>query len=202
MKTVNQLNWRRTARPSRQSSTRKAKACATLTWPAGMGRSLVRSTRPSKLRSAMSLSVQPAPRMMMAPIRNSARMPGVRQAAARGDLAQRQPPPAGDEQQPPADGPFQPHEPRIGAKPRRQHAVCPMARQGVGDAAVWALRGAAGIDHGRGVHQEPHEDHPSPPPRRRACRRARNRACARAGALPHRRAAAWPGRSRLGVQRA
>jgi hypothetical protein len=35
-----------------------------------MGRERVRATRPSKSRSTMSLKVQPAPRMTMAPMRN------------------------------------------------------------------------------------------------------------------------------------
>ncbi len=69
--TVNQLNCSSTSSPARQRTARKTKACRTLTCPAGMGLSRVRSTLPSKLRSAMSFSVQPAPRMMMAPMRNN-----------------------------------------------------------------------------------------------------------------------------------
>ena len=41
-------------------------------------------------------------------------IPRVREAAAIGDLAQRQSPPAGQQEKPPADGPLEPHQPRIG----------------------------------------------------------------------------------------
>jgi len=55
----------------RACRTRKASACLTLTWPAGIGRERVRSTLASRSRSVMSFQVQPAPRMTKAPMKNS-----------------------------------------------------------------------------------------------------------------------------------
>ena len=51
-------------------------AWRTLTAPLGIGRPAVRATRASKSRSAMSLRVQPAPRMIAAPMANSASSQG------------------------------------------------------------------------------------------------------------------------------
>ena len=49
----------------------KAAACFGLTWPEGRGRPRVRATCASSLRSTMSLKVEPAPRITIAPTRKS-----------------------------------------------------------------------------------------------------------------------------------
>ena len=69
--TAKRLNCSSTASPIRACSTRNAKACDALTWPAGIGRDRVRSTLASRSRSVMSFQVQPAPRITKAPMKNS-----------------------------------------------------------------------------------------------------------------------------------
>ena len=50
--TANQLNCKSTANPTSACKIRNAAACFTLTWPEGIGRERVRSTRPSMPSSA------------------------------------------------------------------------------------------------------------------------------------------------------
>ena len=71
MITVKRLNWISTSKPTSACSSMKTVACATVTWPEGIGRERVRSTSPSRLRSTRSFQVQPAPRMAKAPMKNS-----------------------------------------------------------------------------------------------------------------------------------
>ena len=69
--TVKRLNWSSTSKPTSACASMKMVACATVTWPEGIGRERVRSTRPSRSRSTRSFQVQPAPRMAKAPMKNS-----------------------------------------------------------------------------------------------------------------------------------
>ena len=68
---VKVLNWMRTTNPTSDWMTSQIAACVRDTRPLAMGRLRVRATFKSMSRSTMSLKVQPAPRMAMAPIRNS-----------------------------------------------------------------------------------------------------------------------------------
>ena len=176
---------------------RKAKAALTLTWPAGMGRSRVRSTRPSKLRSAMSFSVQPAPRMMMAPMRKSRAYHGLGR-----------PPPR---RSGPAPGPTSREAAaatsrsaaRAASAAHRGGRPCGSRRSAQWSGRASATRLAAGLlasVMGAVYIRSPMKTTPrlhldagarSPP---------RDRAAARAGALPDGCAAARAGRPRLGVQ--
>jgi hypothetical protein len=70
---VKPLNCSSTRSPTSAWATRNAAAWVTLTWPEGIGRERVRSTRPSRSRSTMSFQVQPAPRIAKAPMKNSRR---------------------------------------------------------------------------------------------------------------------------------
>ena len=74
-------------------------AARTVTAPLGNGRARVRSTCASKSRSTMSLNVQPAPRMIMAPTANRSAISGSGQPR----LASANPHPAGKKQKPRSD---------------------------------------------------------------------------------------------------
>ena len=99
---------------------RKAMAAVVLTWPAARGREP--GARHLRIEVAVGDVVEGAagaPHDDGADQEESG-MPEVGQPAARRHLAQRQAPPAGQQQQPPADRPFQPHEPGIGPQRDRQ----------------------------------------------------------------------------------
>ncbi len=68
--TVVLLNWIRIRKPSSSWAIRNSTACVGLIAPLGIGRVRVRATRPSKSRSRMSFTVQPAPRITSAPMAN------------------------------------------------------------------------------------------------------------------------------------
>jgi len=90
--------------------------------PLAIGRPRVRATRESKSRSTMSFKVQPAPRMAMAPMPNSAisRQSGIPVRATRF-------PTSWEQQQPGADRPIESREAQIGPPARRSIAVDPIA---------------------------------------------------------------------------
>ncbi len=120
-------------RPTASCSPRNAKACVRLRRPLASGRVAVRATLASMSRSTMSLTVQPAPRITSAPMPNRTSEPEIGPVA--GLRRQGDRPPAGEQQQPGADRPIQPRQPRIGPPAGRHVPVDPVPHLNVGCAA-------------------------------------------------------------------
>ncbi len=102
----------------------------------------------------MSFSVQPAPRMMMAPIRKSSayeRLGGCRP----GRRWPRPGPTSREQEQPPADRPVEPRKPRIGAQSSGHPPVDPVARSRIRNLDVLAAR----IVHGARQRTGPKCEH-------------------------------------------
>ena len=164
--TVKPLKLIKTAKPISACRIRNKAACATLTWPDGIGRERVRSTLASRSRSTMSFQVQPAPRMAKAPMKNKAMCQGLGPRRCAATAASADDHQHGSSKQPGADRTVEPRQPQIRPQPWRRERIDPVAG-GVGDGP--GRLPIAGLRRRRRVHRDFARDC------RSGCRRCRGR---------------------------
>ena len=123
---VKLLNWSSTTSPTRHRNKTKTSAPFRLTRPeAAAGRGCARPAHRDRDRQCRYMSM-PAPRMAMAPMRNSSRCDHLGIGQAIGIRGERTRPPAGEKQKPPADRALDPGQPEIGPCKERGEAVYPV----------------------------------------------------------------------------